>query len=160
MSVQGDREPVSLSAAPFYFLNLKTMAGCRWKKSNERDREKKMHGPLLILAFLSRGWGGGGGETRGNFPKQRLAEMCLARSPIVTTKKKASRFVSCSLDEIHHHKNSMTDLTRPGSLPCEELQSYPFLKKAGKSEVCLAEEERQNFLAAALFPRKLCRSAA
>ena len=80
-------EPV---AAPFYFLNLKTMAGCRWKKSNERDREKKMHGPLLIhvLAFLSRGGGGGGGETRGNFPKQRLAEVCLARSPITTKKKK------------------------------------------------------------------------
>ena len=129
---------MSLSAAPFYFLNLKTMAGCRWKKSNERDREKKMHGPLLILAFLSRGGGGGRErETRGNFPKQRLAEVCLARSPIVTTKKKASRFVSCSLDDIHHHKNSMTDLTRPGSLPCEELQSYPSSKRQEKAKFVL-----------------------
>ena len=59
---------------------------------------------------------------------------------------------SCSLDDIHHHKKSMTDLTRPGSLPCKEFQSYPSSKRPElrlKSEVCLAEEERQNFLAAA-----------
>ena len=77
--------------------------------------------------------GGGGGETRGNFPKQRLVDVCLARSPIYDGKK-ALRFVSCSLNEIHHHKNSMTDLTRPGSLPCEELQSHPSSKRQEASK--------------------------
>ena len=51
------------ATALFCFLNRKTMAGCRWKKNSyERDREKKMHGPLLILAFCRGGGGGGGGE--------------------------------------------------------------------------------------------------
>ena len=135
MSVQGDREPVSLSAAPFYFLNLKTMAGCRWKKSNEPDREKKMHGPLLILAFLSRGWGGGGEKRK--HPKAAPGGVFGSKSDRDDEKKKALRFVSCSLDEIHHHKNSMTDLTRPGSLPCEELQSYPSSKRQEKAKFVL-----------------------
>ena len=109
-----------------------------------------MHGPLLMLAFCQGGGGGGGREEETSQSSARQKCGWLARSPI-TTKKKASRFVSCSLDEIHHHmhKDSMADLTRPGSLPCEELQSYPSSKRLKKSEVCLVEEERQNFLAAA-----------
>ena len=54
----------------------------------------------------------------------------------------------------------LDDLARPGILLCEELQSFSKLKKARKSEVCLAEGARerqnvQNVLAAALFPRKI-----
>ena len=95
--------------------------------------------------------GGGGGEKRRNFPKQRLAEVWLARSPI-TTPLRASCDVSCSLNEIHHHKNSMTDLTRPGSLPCEELQSYPSSKRQEKAKFVLPRKsgkisvQQHNFL--------------
>ena len=140
VSVQGDREPVSLSGGgTVLFLESKTMAGCRWKKSNERDREKKMHGPLLILAFLSRGWGGGGGwRDKRKLPKAAPGRSVFgSKSDRDDEKKKASRFVSCSLNEIHHHKNSMTDLTRPGSLPCEELQAYPSSKRQEKAKFVL-----------------------
>ena len=163
VSVQGDREPVSLSAAPFYFLNLMTMAGCRWKKSNERDREKKMHGPLLILAFLSRGWGGGGGLERQEETSQSSAwQKCVWLDSVRSWRRKKKSF---ALRVLLSGWNSP-----PQKLNDRSHQTWIFalwrapvlskLKKAGKSEVCLAEEERQNFLAAALFPRKLCRSAA
>ena len=50
------REPVG---GTVLFLESKDHGRLPLEKSYERDREKKMHGPLLILAFFSRGWGGG-----------------------------------------------------------------------------------------------------
>ena len=47
---------------------------------------------------------------------------------------------------------SMTDLTRPGSLPCEELQSYPSSKRREKAKFVLPRKSgkisllRHNFL--------------
>ena len=61
------------------------MAGCRWKQSYERDREKKMHGPLLILAFFVEGER----EDKKKLPKAApgMAEVALARNPIATKRK-------------------------------------------------------------------------
>ena len=39
--------------------------------------------------------------------------------------------------KIHHYKDSITDLTRPGSLPCEELQSYPSSKRRENAKFVL-----------------------
>ena len=127
------------ATALFCFLNLKTMAGCRWKKKNsyKRDREKKMHGPLLILAFCRGGGGGGGGGRQEETSQSSARQKCGWLEVRSWRRKKASRFVSCSLDEIHHNKDSMTDLTRPGSLPCEELQSYPSSKRREKAKFVL-----------------------
>ena len=74
----------------------------------------------FICGINGVGGGGGWGETRRNFPKQRLAEVWLARSPI-TTPLRASCDVSCSLDEIHHHKNSMTVVNSFLSLSVRKL---------------------------------------
>ena len=51
----------------------------------ERDREKKMRGPLLILAFFVEGER----EDKKKLPKAApgMAEVALARSPITTKRK-------------------------------------------------------------------------
>ena len=101
-----------------------------------------MHGPLLILAFFVEGGGGGGGgggerEREEKTSQSSAWQKCVWLEVRLRRKKKASRFVSCSLDEIHHQKHSMTDLTRPGSLPCEKLQSYPSSKRHEKAKFVL-----------------------
>ena len=60
------------------------MAGCRWKKNSyERDREKKMHGPLLILAFCR-----GGERDKKKLPKAAPGRSVVgSKSDRVTTKK-------------------------------------------------------------------------
>ena len=66
------------------FLESKAPAGCRWKKISlyEQDREKKMHGPLLILAFFVEEER----EDKKKLPKAApgMAEVALTRSPITT----------------------------------------------------------------------------
>ena len=93
-----------------------------------------MRGPLLILALFAE-------RERGDKKKLPKAvpgrQKCRIDSKSDHDEKKASRFVSCSLNEIHYHEDSMTDLTRPGSLPCEELQSYPSSKRLDKGKVVL-----------------------
>ena len=107
-----------------------------------------MHGPLLILAFFVVE---GRGEARRNFPKQRLTWQKGRWLEVRSRRKKASRF-PCCLDEIHHHKVSMTDLTIPGSLPFEELRSYPSSKRLEKAKFVLPRKSgkisqlRHNFL--------------
>ena len=132
------------ATALFCFLNLKTMAGCRWKNNSyKRDREKKMHGPLLILAFCWGGWGGGGARLKKKLSKGSVWQKCgwLGVRSWRWNKSFALRVLLRRLDEIHHHKDffffSMTDLTRPGSLPCEELQSYPSSKRREKAKFAL-----------------------
>ena len=113
-------------------IDLKTMPGCRWKNSYERDREKKMNGPLLILAIFCRG-----GEGRQeNLPKAApgIAEMSSARSPITTKRKLRA---SCPALCMNHHEDTMTDLTILGSLPCEELQFFPRSKRREKAKFVL-----------------------
>ena len=57
--------------------------------------------------------------------------------------------------KVRQHKLSVTDFTTPGAnaLRCEKLQYFPSPKTTRKNdfEVCLAEEERHNFPAAAVF---------
>ena len=125
------------------------------KNSYERDRGKKMHRPVLILAFFVEGERGDEKKLPKGAPG--IAEVSLAQSPM-TTRKKASHFVSYSLDEIDHHKDSMTDLTTPGSLPCKELQSYPSSKRLEKAKFVLPRKSGKiSWLRQ--FPRKLCRWA-
>ena len=99
-----------------------------------------MHSPLLILAFFVEGERG----DKKKLPKAApsMAEVSLTRNGLIIDhdEKKASRFVSCSLDEIHHHKDSMTGLTRSGSLPCEELQSYWSSKRLEKAKFVLSRK--------------------
>ena len=59
--------------------------------------------------------------------------------------------MSCSLDEIHHHKDLMTDLTNTWIFALWRAPVLSKLKKARKAKfiISLAEEERQNFPAAA-----------
>ena len=123
--VQGGCESAT---ALFCVLNLKTMAGCRWKKRFlwMRSREENAPSSLDISLFLSRGRG----EARRNFPKQRLAWQKGHWLEVRSRRKESFALrVSCSMDEIHHHKDPRTYLTRPGSLPSEELRSYPSSKR-------------------------------
>ena len=70
--------------------------------------------------------------------------------------------MSSSLDETHHHKDSMTDFAIPGSASfvlCEDLrlQSFPSSKWLEKAKFVHAEEERQTFLAAKYSKKLRCR---
>ena len=93
--------------------------------------------------------GGGGGGTRRNFPKQRQAEVWLARSPTVWRRKKgfALRVLLSGWNSPPQRLDDRSHQTWIFALWRARVLSK--LKKARKSEVCLAEEERQNILAAA-----------
>ena len=102
-----------------------------WTKS----REKNAQFSLDICLFVD---GERGDKKKLLKAAPSMAEVSFTRSPIIDhDEKKDSRFVPCSLDESHHHKDSMTDLTRPGSLPCEELQSSPSSKRLEKAKFVL-----------------------
>ena len=103
----------------------------------------------LDISLFCRGGGGGGGER----DKKRLPKAAPGRS-VVGSKSDydaASRFVwRVLLSEWNSPPQKLDD--RPRQTWIFALWRAPVLsklKKSGKSEVCLAEEERQNFLAAA-----------
>ena len=111
-------------------------------------REENVRSSLDISLFV-RG-GGGEGETRRNFPQQRLAEVWLARSPITTKVKKKSFALRVLLSGWNSPPQKFDD--RSHQTWIFALWRAPVLsklKKTRKSEVCLAVEEWQNFLAAA-----------
>ena len=137
------REPAT--ALSVCFLNLKTMAGCRKKKILwTRSREENARSSLDISFFFCRG-----GEGRQNFPKQRLAWQKW-RWLEVRSWRKESLALRVLLSGWHSPPQKLDDRSHQTWIVA--LWRVPVLsklKKARKSEVCLAEEERQNFLAAA-----------
>ena len=105
------------------FLESEDHGGLSLEKRSffEWDREKKIHGPPLIAISLSSRGRGETRRTKKEIPKAAPGTSVVG-SPLKSNheEERTSCFVSYSPEKkIYHHKDLMTDLARPGYLPCE-----------------------------------------